>query len=219
MTWRRKFWNRRFEINSNMAARGEKVYEFFAHTATINAAVLARQTAAVFATGGDDCVIHLWRLMKAQPVLVLLITQLLLLSLVITHAYRSLSRSSSFSWVAPHLHWFCRIIFHKNWCWQTLSGHSSEIESLCFDVTEKSLISGSRGGSIKFWDMEAAKLARGISTGIFEWFFSYRASDVNNCQCFAIIFNPQVTAPVFHQLTCIPLEHFSARHHWIPMSR
>ena len=88
--------------------RGEKVYEFFGHQDTINCACLARHTASVFATGGDDCVIHLWRLMKASPVL-------------------------------------------------SLSGHSTEIESLCFDAAEKSLISGSRGGSIKFWDMEAGK--------------------------------------------------------------
>ena len=40
---------------------------------------------------------------------------------------------------------------------QSLSAHTTEIDSLCFDVAEKSLISGSRGGSIKFWDMEAGK--------------------------------------------------------------
>ena len=38
--------------------------EFFAHKDAINCAALAKWTATVFATGGDDCVIHLWRLMN-----------------------------------------------------------------------------------------------------------------------------------------------------------
>ena len=42
---------------------------------------------------------------------------------------------------------------------QTLTGHTTEIDSLCFDAAEKSLVSGSRGGSIKFWDMDAGKCA------------------------------------------------------------
>jgi WD40 repeat protein len=44
--------------------------EFFAHQGNINCAVLAKWTATVFATGGDDKIIQLWRLSKAQPVLV-----------------------------------------------------------------------------------------------------------------------------------------------------
>jgi katanin p80 WD40 repeat-containing subunit B1 len=104
--------------------------EFFAHQGKINCVALAKWSATVFATGADDCVIHLWRLMKPQPVLVCLFHHL------------TVSPASDDLCV-------CKL--------QTLTGHTTEIDSLCFDIAEKSLISGSRGGSIKFWDMEAGK--------------------------------------------------------------
>jgi hypothetical protein len=72
--WRSEFWSVTSHSRNSPCARlgplSSATDEFFAHKDAINCAALAKWTATVFATGGDDCVIHLWRLMKSQPVLV-----------------------------------------------------------------------------------------------------------------------------------------------------
>ncbi|DAZ94295.1 TPA: hypothetical protein N0F65_012064 [Lagenidium giganteum] len=42
----------------------------------------------------------------------------------------------------------------------SLSGHQSAIESLVFDPTERKIVAGSKSGSIKAFDLEAAKVSR-----------------------------------------------------------
>ena len=56
-------------------------------------------------------------------------------------------------------------------CWKvgkstpllSLSGHSTEVDSCCFDLREELICGGSRGGSIKLWDCGTARLLRSLS--------------------------------------------------------
>lgn len=43
---------------------------------------------------------------------------------------------------------------------QSLSGHQSAVESIVFDPAEKKVVAGSKSGSIKAFDLEAAKVSR-----------------------------------------------------------
>lgn len=40
---------------------------------------------------------------------------------------------------------------------QSLSGHSSPVESLAFDSAEVLVLAGASNGAIKLWDLEEAK--------------------------------------------------------------
>ena len=45
---------------------------------------------------------------------------------------------------------------------QSLSGHQSAVESIAFDPSERKVVAGSKAGSIKAFDLEAAKMSRSL---------------------------------------------------------
>jgi katanin p80 WD40 repeat-containing subunit B1 len=45
-------------------------------------------------------------------------------------------------------------------CIMSLTGHSSPVESVRFGHTEESVCAGSQAGTLKIWDLEAARLVR-----------------------------------------------------------
>ena len=42
-------------------------------------------------------------------------------------------------------------------CFQSLAGHTSPVESVQFNPLEESVVAGSQSGTMKIWDVEAAK--------------------------------------------------------------
>lgn len=49
-------------------------------------------------------------------------------------------------------------IFEENFGFlQSLSGHTSPVESVQFNPLEESVVAGSQSGTMKIWDVEAAK--------------------------------------------------------------
>ena len=42
-------------------------------------------------------------------------------------------------------------------CSQSLAGHTSPVESVQFNPLEESVVAGSQSGTMKIWDVEAAK--------------------------------------------------------------
>ncbi|KAM4614153.1 katanin p80 WD40 repeat-containing subunit B1 [Discoglossus pictus] len=49
---------------------------------------------------------------------------------------------------------------HKPNCIMSLTGHTSPVESVCFNSSEELVVAGSQSGSLRVWDMEAAKILR-----------------------------------------------------------
>ena len=50
-------------------SRGDKFFEFLAHTGAVRCAVLGKRQPSIFCTGGDDGKVNVWKYMKAQPVI------------------------------------------------------------------------------------------------------------------------------------------------------
>ena len=52
-------------------------------------------------------------------------------------------------------------------CIMSLTGHSSPVESVRFNHTEESVCAGSQAGTLKIWDLEAARLVRTHTGGAY----------------------------------------------------
>jgi WD40 repeat protein len=45
---------------------------------------------------------------------------------------------------------------------KSLTGHQSAVECVTFDAAEEVVVAGAAGGTLKMWDLAAAKGARGM---------------------------------------------------------
>ena len=98
----------------NPRCRPLRLTDVYSHSAPINCVSLGRKSAAVMATGGDDCLVNCWKVGRPSPLL-------------------------------------------------SLSGHTTEVDSVAFDSREDLLCGGSRGGSLKLWDCASEKLIRSLT--------------------------------------------------------
>lgn len=105
--------------------------EFVAHTSAVNCLKIGRKTSRVLVTGGEDHKVNLWAIGKPNALLVMPLAWL---------------TTSPF----PFL-----LIYSSTL--QSLSGHTSGIDSVSFDSSEVLVAAGAASGTIKLWDLEEAK--------------------------------------------------------------
>uniref|UniRef100_A0A8C5QRU4 Katanin p80 WD40 repeat-containing subunit B1 n=1 Tax=Leptobrachium leishanense TaxID=445787 RepID=A0A8C5QRU4_9ANUR len=48
-------------------------------------------------------------------------------------------------------------------CIMSLTGHTTPVESVCFNMSEEMIVAGSQSGSLRVWDLEAAKSIRTLT--------------------------------------------------------
>lgn len=104
--------------------------EFVAHTSAVNCLKIGRKTSRVLVTGGEDHKVNLWAIGKPNALLVM-------------------PHNLSFSIFT------CILIYSSTS--QSLSGHTSGIDSVSFDSSEVLVAAGAASGTIKLWDLEEAK--------------------------------------------------------------
>lgn len=54
----------------------------------------------------------------------------------------------------PPFSWLTLVFFHLD---QSLTGHTTPVESVKINTNEELIVAGSQSGSIRIWDLEAAK--------------------------------------------------------------
>lgn len=56
---------------------------------------------------------------------------------------------------------------------QSLTGHKNPVECIQFNVSEEQVVAGSQSGSIRVWDLEAAKSKTQFVSLSSEWFHGF----------------------------------------------
>lgn len=107
---------------------------------------------------------------------------------------------------------------------QSLSGHTSAVESVGFDSTEVFVAAGAASGTIKLWDLEEAKSTRiQIFTLLLicGQYYKYMYESLSNFMLYLLAFLMQLSAPLLDidQTVCqlifirlgnsLPLDHWT----------
>lgn len=95
---------------------------------------LGKSSGRLLATGGEDCRVNLWAVSKANCIMV-------------HHRTPATPRHHE-----PLLECIVSYV-----CLQSLTGHKNPVQCVQFNSAEDQIVAGSQSGSIRVWDMEAAK--------------------------------------------------------------
>ncbi|XP_068943680.1 katanin p80 WD40 repeat-containing subunit B1 isoform X1 [Petaurus breviceps papuanus] len=110
-----------------------KLQEIVAHASNVSSLVLGKGSGRLLATGGDDCRVNLWSVNKPNCIM----------------EQRLCPFSEKCCSSRP-------VVL----CPQSLTGHTSPVESVRLNTPEELIVAGSQSGSIRVWDLEAAKILR-----------------------------------------------------------
>lgn len=121
------------------------------------------------------------------------------MAVVITAFFLVEALTTSISWNESFLSLFV----------QSLSGHTSAVETVKFNHTEELVAAGSGGGVLKIWDLEQAQIVRtltGHRGGL-------RAIDFHPYGDFLTSSSLDTTVKVIRSLHCVRWEMFLFYHH------
>ncbi|KAG1359548.1 katanin p80 WD40 repeat-containing subunit B1 [Cocos nucifera] len=131
------------------------IEEFVAHSSNVNCLKIGRRTSRVLVTGGEDHKVNLWSIGKPNAILVGASWSLsaICFAFPFVHCIEVLQKfkfcNGSKEYVST-VHVFAGDL-------QSLSGHTSAVESVSFDSSEVLVAAGAASGTIKLWDLEEAK--------------------------------------------------------------
>jgi len=110
---------------------------------------------------------------------------------------------------------------------QSLSGHSSAVESVTFDSAEALVVAGAASGTIKLWDLEEAKsklsyltkdmpeMECGCSDVLVSFSIIECLMKIDGCVAFQLFGHSLVIGPIVYQWISIHLGNFSHLAPWI----
>ena len=144
------------------AAALRSAEEFTAHNSTVNCVKIGRRSSGVMVTGGDDKNVNMWAIGKPHAIVVRpLESGLNDGEPKRTACTRSGARGAP-RLLARHAPDPCvRLRRADAPPAQSLTGHQSGVECVAFDAAEEAVVAGAAGGTLKIWDIAAAKGACG----------------------------------------------------------
>lgn len=116
-----------------------------AHSSNVSSLVLGKSSSRLLATGGEDCRVNIWAVNKPNCIMVVDPgggRGLCLLRIFKEESSLSLLFIMRLRVLSPV---------------QSLTGHTSAVECVQFSSSEEQVVAGSQSGSLRVWDLEAAK--------------------------------------------------------------
>lgn len=123
--------------------------EFEAHSSSVSCLALGKSSGRLLATGGEDCRVNIWAVSKANCIMV-------------RHPHRTSSTDGAVMGCRVEYvvkGYLCVCVCACVYCLvsQSLTGHKNPVECVQFNMSEEQVVAGSQSGSIRVWDLEAAK--------------------------------------------------------------
>lgn len=130
--------------------------EIVAHSSSVACLALGKNSGRLLATGGEDCRVNIWAVSKPNCIMVqtsqTFREEVCVYSLI----------SAYFWWMLPVTNSYFHLSFPFSFplslsLSQSLTGHNNPVECVKFNNSEEQVVAGSQSGSLRVWDLEAAK--------------------------------------------------------------